>query len=146
MLQHLHPLSVKGSLLLVKMLIYRGDIAESFGGTAEESCDSYRKAETILHEQVRTNAEFYNNAIHTFGFNLVLICTVQNHRIKTFYFVRFLALISTVSAPNLYELARIFTCHITCYLLKPSCDLVVPKSRELIHPARHKLYLTLCHS
>ena len=56
MLQLLHPLSVKGSLLLVKMLIYRGDIAESFGGTAEESCDSYRKAETILHEQVRTNA------------------------------------------------------------------------------------------
>ncbi|CAB3989196.1 Hypothetical predicted protein, partial [Paramuricea clavata] len=52
MLQHLHPLSVKGSLLLVKMLIYRGDIAESFGGTAEERCDSYTKAETILHEQI----------------------------------------------------------------------------------------------
>lgn len=72
MLQHLHPLSVKGSLLLVKMLIYRGDIAESFGGTAEESCDSYRKAETILHEQVRTNAEFCNNA-NTYIYKIMFI-------------------------------------------------------------------------
>ena len=52
MLQNLHPLSMKGTLLLVKLLIYRGDIAGTFGGTPEESCESYRKAETILNKQV----------------------------------------------------------------------------------------------
>ena len=52
MLQNLHPLSMKGSLLLIKMLIYYGDIAETFGGTGEESSESYQKAESILLEQV----------------------------------------------------------------------------------------------
>ena len=55
MLKQLHPLSMKGSLLLVKMLMYYGDIVESFGATVEESCESYRKAESILNEQVGTN-------------------------------------------------------------------------------------------
>ncbi len=61
MLQNLHPLSMKGTLLLLKMLIYRGDIAESFGGTAEERCASYREAETILCEQVGISTKFCGN-------------------------------------------------------------------------------------
>ena len=63
MLQQLHPLSVRGSLLLVKMLIYHGDIAETFGATVEESCESYRNAESILREQVGTDARYCGRCI-----------------------------------------------------------------------------------
>lgn len=45
------------------MLIYYGDIAESFSGTPDERCNIYRKAETILFQQVRTNAEIYNHCL-----------------------------------------------------------------------------------
>lgn len=53
MLENLHPLSVKGYLLLVKMLIYHGDIAETFGGASDDSWQSFKKAETILLDQVK---------------------------------------------------------------------------------------------
>lgn len=64
MLQTLHPLSVKGSLLLAKMLIYCGDIAESFSDAPDESCENYKKAETILGQQVRTQRNRKVNCIN----------------------------------------------------------------------------------
>jgi hypothetical protein len=54
---------MQGTLLLVKLLIYCGDLAGSFGATSEECCESYRKAETILLEQVGIITGFFPNIL-----------------------------------------------------------------------------------
>ena len=52
LLQSLHPLSIKGRILLVKMLIYYGDFITSFGESEEHSDYYYKQAEGILREEV----------------------------------------------------------------------------------------------
>lgn len=52
-LRNFHPLSVKGRLLLVKMLVYYGDLAASNGYSKEDNGSFYQQAETILREEVR---------------------------------------------------------------------------------------------
>lgn len=53
LLRSLHPLSTKGRILLVKMLIYYGDFITTFGESEEHSGGYYyEQAEGILREEV----------------------------------------------------------------------------------------------